>query len=469
MLRRYPKLSRIYSVASDLVLVLLAYVVAIYLRNLILHRSYDPVEYLQFPELLLSIIIIWWSIIIFFKLNESTLHSSLRQYVKAGWWCTVIGLSLLLSTSFLARIYFPRSIIIIFACTYLTFYILVKSVIKQLRTKLNKVQKTPILIVGAGERAKDFCDDIDRGRIEGYHVVGFLDLNEDRIGEKISGNHPIIGSFSQVGDILSTYVVSEVMIVLPPRQMAYLEQILAVSHEAGVTARVIFNPEKFKTGFVSAGSIEAYPTINYSRLPANELGLFVKRVMDVAVSGVALVLLSPLLLAIAILVKNTSKGPIFYKWKVVGRNNRDFVGYKFRTMVENADELKATLMAQNEMSGPAFKMKNDPRITPAGKWLRKFSLDELPQLWSVLKGDMSLVGPRPPSRKELARFEFWQRRKISFKPGITCLWQVKGRNGISDFNDWCKLDLYYIDNWSLFLDIKILLQTAAAVFRGTGC
>ncbi len=137
-------------------------------------------------------------------------------------------------------------------------------------------------------------------------------------------------------------------------------------------------------------------------------------------------------------------------------------------MIENADELKQTLMIQNEMNGPVFKMKDDPRITSVGKYLRKFSLDELPQLWSVLKGDMSLVGPRPPFRNELVRYEFWQRRKISFKPGITCLWQVGGRNRISDFNEWCKLDLEYIDNWSLLLDFKILAKTIPSVLRGSG-
>jgi lipopolysaccharide/colanic/teichoic acid biosynthesis glycosyltransferase len=177
----------------------------------------------------------------------------------------------------------------------------------------------------------------------------------------------------------------------------------------------------------------------------------------------------PLFILIAITIKWTSKGPVLYPWLVVGQNNRDFASYKFRTMIENADKLKDELQNQNEMEGPVFKIKNDPRITRVGQLLRKYSLDELPQLWSVFKGEMSLVGPRPPFRSEIDRCELWQRRKISFKPGMTCLWQVRGRNQISDFNEWCRLDLEYIDNWSLWLDFKILCRTAFVVLKGTGC
>ena len=153
---------------------------------------------------------------------------------------------------------------------------------------------------------------------------------------------------------------------------------------------------------------------------------------------------------------------------MVGQNGKHFTGYKFRTMVPNADALKAELMERNEMNGPVFKMEADPRITPAGRFLRKYSLDELPQLWSVLKGDMSLVGPRPAGINELPRYEFWHKRKLSIKSGITCLWQISGRNRINDFDEWVKLDLKYIDNWSLWLDIKILFMTAWTVVRGTG-
>jgi len=194
----------------------------------------------------------------------------------------------------------------------------------------------------------------------------------------------------------------------------------------------------------------------------------VKRLLDIVVSAVLLVLLAPLMLAIAALIRLTSEGPIFYPWKVLGHRARPFQGYKFRTMVPNADELKATMMSLNEMTGPVFKIRNDPRVTPIGRILRKYSLDELPQLWSVLRGDMSLVGPRPPSPTEFAAFEPWQRGKLAVTPGITCLWQVMGRSEISDFNEWARLDLEYIANWSLWLDLKILLRTVPVVVRGRG-
>jgi lipopolysaccharide/colanic/teichoic acid biosynthesis glycosyltransferase len=193
-----------------------------------------------------------------------------------------------------------------------------------------------------------------------------------------------------------------------------------------------------------------------------------KRAVDILVSLSLLILLSPLFVLIALLVKTTSSGPIFYEFRVLGKNARRIVAYKFRTMVENADALKPNLMRENEMRGPAFKMRADPRVTPVGKWLRKFSLDELPQLWSVLVGDMSLVGPRPPFPDEFVRYEPWQWGRLAVTPGITCIWQVSGRSDIRDFNEWAALDARYIREWSLALDTKILLMTIPAVLRGKG-
>ncbi len=194
------------------------------------------------------------------------------------------------------------------------------------------------------------------------------------------------------------------------------------------------------------------------------LQLYLKRFFDIVVAFALLIGLSPLLLFIAVAILVTSGTPILYRWNVIGEKGRRFTGWKFRTMVPDADRIKPGLMDENEMRGPVFKMKDDPRITRVGRVLRRFSLDELPQLWSVLKGDMSLVGPRPPLEYEYERFSEWQKQKLAMKPGMTSLWHARGKP--RDFDDWVRLDLEYIERWSLWLDCKILFKTALMVLTG---
>ncbi|WP_291677251.1 sugar transferase [Clostridium sp.] len=189
----------------------------------------------------------------------------------------------------------------------------------------------------------------------------------------------------------------------------------------------------------------------------------IKRLIDVVCSFMGVIVLSPLFIIIAIIIKTNSKGPVFFSQKRVGKNGKEFDMYKFRSMVVNAEELKEKLAAKNEMSGPMFKMKDDPRVTKVGKFIRKTSIDELPQLWNVLKGDMSLVGPRPSLPKEVAQFESWMYKRLEVKPGLTCYWQVSGRNNI-DFEDWMKLDIRYVEERSLFVDIKLILKTIFVLF-----
>lgn len=189
----------------------------------------------------------------------------------------------------------------------------------------------------------------------------------------------------------------------------------------------------------------------------------IKRLIDIICSFVGILVLSPLFIIIAIIIKFTSKGPVFFSQKRVGKHGREFDMYKFRSMVVNAEELKEKLAAQNEMSGPMFKMKDDPRVTKVGKFIRKTSLDELPQLWNVLKGDMSLVGPRPSLPKEVAQFDKWMHRRLEVKPGLTCYWQVSGRNNI-DFEDWMKLDIRYVEEKNLWIDIKLICKTVFVLF-----
>jgi len=206
------------------------------------------------------------------------------------------------------------------------------------------------------------------------------------------------------------------------------------------------------------------PTFNVPTYERANAQRALKRLIDIVVASASLILLSPLFALIALAIKLTSPGPVLYRWPVVGQGGRPLKAYKFRTMVVGADEMKKQLLDKNEATGPVFKMKNDPRVTPVGRILRKFSLDELPQLWSVLKGDMSLVGPRPVLTYEWEQFNDWQRRKLSVKPGMICLWHLRGQP--RDLDEWVKLDLEYIENWSLWLDLKLLVGAAWYVVSG---
>jgi exopolysaccharide biosynthesis polyprenyl glycosylphosphotransferase len=214
--------------------------------------------------------------------------------------------------------------------------------------------------------------------------------------------------------------------------------------------------------------LEGFPLLSFSTTPTNEALMFVRRILDVVLSSLILLFAGPLLmLPTAILIKLTSRGPVLFEQERCGLHGRVFTMYKFRSMVDKAEKRRVELDGLNEMDGPVFKFSSDPRVTAVGRLLRRFSLDEFPQFFNVLKGDMSLVGPRPPLPQEVAHYQRWQRRRLSMKPGITCLWQISGRNEVS-FEDWMKLDLTYIDNWSLLLDLKILLKTVPAVLLGRG-
>lgn len=268
--------------------------------------------------------------------------------------------------------------------------------------------------------------------------------------------------------------ISEVIVVLNPQTEKLLDSFIATCAEMGKPLRLVAESVLQHREFASPALAPrpdfffGLPSILLLRAERKAEYEFVKRLLDAVVSAILLIVLLPLFVAIGIAIKVSSPGPVFYRWHVLGKNNKEFVGYKFRTMVANADQMKMDLLKYNEMTGPVFKMEKDPRVTPVGRFLRKYSLDELPQLWNVLRGDMSLVGPRPPLKHEFERFEFWQARKLSVRPGITCLWQVSGRNEIKDFGEWARLDLEYIDKRSLRLDFEILARTAFAVLRGTG-
>ena len=326
-----------------------------------------------------------------------------------------------------------------------------------------------VLILGSGEHAAWAIRQIRSDPRQRFVIWGYLSDSHDAAGE-LDGV-PMRGRVSEYRSLVWKAPIDEVLINPSVAESRDIGSIIQYCETAGLTTRIIpdfriSNPRLWDHIRVEPFLGRAALTIEPSTPPITHL--FFKRLIDVVVSAALLIALSPLLAVIAAAVRWSSPGPIFYRWRVMGKGICPFTGFKFRTMVADADVLKSQLEEFNEMSGPVFKMSNDPRITSVGRFLRKYSLDELPQLWSVLVGDMSLVGPRPPGPSEFERFEIWQRRKLSVKPGITCLWQVMGRNRIADFDDWVTLDLEYIDNWSLWLDLKILAKTAATVIRGTG-
>lgn len=260
-------------------------------------------------------------------------------------------------------------------------------------------------------------------------------------------------------------------VVVSPRQapFAQIEQAIQVCELEGVEVWLVADFFQTRISRTSADELNGHPVLVFSTAPRPSWQAMAKGILDRVGSICLLVAVSPILLLAAIGVRLGSKGPILFRQQRAGLNGHPFQMLKFRTMVSNAEQLKQELAALNEMTGPVFKVTNDPRITPTGRFLRKWSIDELPQLWNVFLGDMSLVGPRPLPVDEVARFDdSAHRRRLSVKPGLTCLWQVSGRNNVKDFKEWVRLDLEYIDNWTFWLDIRILFKTVPAVFTGAG-
>jgi exopolysaccharide biosynthesis polyprenyl glycosylphosphotransferase len=326
-----------------------------------------------------------------------------------------------------------------------------------------------LLIVGSNPRALRFVQQIQERPEMGYRVLGFVDNEWDGAQRVRKANLPLQGDLTQFPSILREQVVDEVAIFLPMKSLyGEISRIVSQCEEQGIIVRIPTDIFETRTGGTKDEPID--PEMVLTIYPGAIRGwqAVVKRATDFFLSLALLLTVSPLLVAVALLVKFNSPGPIFFVQERLGLNKRRFLLYKFRTMVPDAERQMAALEHLNEVDGPAFKIKNDPRITKIGKYLRKTSIDEFPQLINVLRGDMSLVGPRPlPVRDYTGFSQDWQRRRFSVKPGMTCLWQIGGRSEIS-FDRWMRLDLQYIDQWSLWLDLKILAKTIPAVFRREG-
>jgi exopolysaccharide biosynthesis polyprenyl glycosylphosphotransferase len=414
------------------------------------------------------------SVVILSKMNAyayqrfTSLRNEIKMVLKTG----LIGTLLVFAAIFVLRMgYIARTYVFIFFISNVICLMLEKVLMFKVAKKIRERgrNRKKVIVVGNGVMAYGFVGIAEANLGWGLDIIGIVTLPNGTEHLKEVHGKPVLGRASEIENVLHKYQVDEVMICASANELDQVEAVLDVCEREGVQVRL--NSDFFVrlAKKVSMDNIYGLPIISFVNVPDDEWALYAKRTLDFLVALIALVILAPAFLLIALLIKLTSPGPIVYRWNVVGFNKKPFTSWKFRTMVVNADELKEQLVDRNEMSGPVFKIKDDPRITPIGKILRKYSLDELPQLLSALKGDMSLVGPRPAGPHELTRYESWQRRKLSMKPGITCLWQASGRNNISDFTEWCMLDLQYIDNWSLWLDFKILVRTAASVIRGTGC
>jgi exopolysaccharide biosynthesis polyprenyl glycosylphosphotransferase len=324
-----------------------------------------------------------------------------------------------------------------------------------------------VLIAGTGERALRLAKALELSSEYDVRLRGFLSEERDPPPEIALGSLYKVWPVGELTSILREHVVDEIIFAVGSESLANLEDVFLVCDEEGVRTRVAVDFFPHVNSTVSLDRFGDTPLLTFSAAPCDEVQLLAKRAIDVVIAAAGLLVLSPLMGLIALLVRLTSRGPAIFQQVRCGLNGRRFVFYKFRSMVENAEELKLQLAHLNTRDTVVFKIPDDPRLTPVGRILRKFSIDEWPQLWNVLRGDMSLVGPRPAVPSEVDQYKCWQRRRLRMRPGLTCLWAISGRDNV-DFETWMKMDMQYIDNWSLSLDWKILLQTIPRVITGHG-
>jgi exopolysaccharide biosynthesis polyprenyl glycosylphosphotransferase len=476
MYREHARLFTILQFVTDVALTCLAFVLAYGTRTHLDHFTPDNFMRLFNPELhpfpyylwMVGLAICWWA------MAASSLGLYRLSMRRSGWEkiriilesAILLGLFLgFLSFSF--KLDLSRPLTALFALYQAGLLVLARALVTvQGRSQRHPVPgRRNILIVGSGDKAKEMGQLVASYSDWGLRILGYIVRNsEDRISPGVT----VLGTIADIPQIVEENVVDEIIFVgNKPSDLDSLDEILPICKEQGIRTRVAIDLFPAKVSNVSMEFLENVPILTFSTTPDHAFALFVKRVLDVVLAAILLVMLCPFMLLIGILIKLTSKGPVIYRQIRCGLYGRRFVLYKFRSMKEGAEDILWEIRHLNEMDGPVFKMRNDPRVTALGRFLRKSSIDELPQFWNVFKGDMSLVGPRAPLPEEVKEYSRWQRRRLSVKPGITCLWQVSGRNEI-DFHEWMKLDLDYIDNWSLYLDIKILLRTFPVVILGKG-
>jgi exopolysaccharide biosynthesis polyprenyl glycosylphosphotransferase len=492
VIKEQKKIYKRFELVTDLCLVAASFFIGYYLRDKSINIY--PINYLEkylydenlrdisyyaiYIGLLPILLVIWGSLLSYFGMYKFSGIVRISDALLIVFKTTLVGFVLFGSYIFIlrmqedvSRLFIGFTFIVagsLISCEKILLVMAFKAINKRDTSfKSALIVLTRILIVGTNKRAKQFITLIKKYPDWGIKVAGIVDITPGKKGEKIEG-HEIIGSLEDVPDIINNDVIDEVVFIVPRSWLNKIEEVMLYCESAGLRVNIAVNLFDLRFSKARQTDLFGFPFLSFESGSLKFGQLLVKRMFDFAVALIGLLVLAPLFLVVIILIKSTSEGPVFFKQLRCGLYGRKFEFYKFRTMVANAESRLKDLLKYNEMNGPVFKMKHDPRITSVGRWLRKFSIDELPQLWNVVKGDMSLVGPRPPLPYEVDNYDIRQRRRLSMRPGITCLWQVSGRSEISDFSEWMKLDLEYIDNWSLLHDLKILFKTIPVVLFGTG-
>jgi exopolysaccharide biosynthesis polyprenyl glycosylphosphotransferase len=466
--RHYRRVKVIFGLI-DSVLICLAFIAAYQTRILLnLERIFYFVFYIDFPiaTLLLVISIASWLAIgywfnIYEKLDSAHPSVVLRDTFRQ----CVLGAVCLVLAEFVLRLDLSRLFVVLFAIyawiLLCLFRINAARVIGAVRRQFGTAHY--VMVVGSGASAHRLGEALEESEDYGIRLVGFLDEAPGQVELKQAyQQYPL----SQLPELLRRHVIDEIIFAVDSSRLGEMEEVFLRCDEEGVRTRVLVDFFPHVNSQVYLDRLGSKPLLTFSAAPHDEIRLLLKRTTDVVIAAAGLVLLLPFILLIALLIRITSPGPAIFRQERCGLNGRRFMFYKFRSMCNNAEELKASLMHLNKKS-TAFKIPNDPRLTPVGRFLRKFSIDEWPQLWNVLKGEMSLVGPRPAVPEEVELYQTWQRRRLRMRPGLTCLWALAGRDRL-DFDTWMKMDMQYIDNWSLELDLKILLRTIPRVLTGWG-
>ena len=443
-----------------------AFVLSYYVRveSGALQVSY-AVPFERYLKISLAITAVW--VVIFALLGLYNLRSTrrgLREFSRifAG---ITIGTLVVIAVIFFLRIdFFSRFIILFGFAAGLVLVTLARTLVRVAQRSFFRygIGVRRAVVIGTDRTAQILGRELTRQQ-RGYVILGYL-----KTGAKKAGNlRPLLGNVRDLPKILARLQPDELIDADPSLSTKQKLEFLDQAEDAHVDFRFASDSAELVASRVQVAAVAGIPLMTVQRTPLEGWGRITKRTTDIAGSLAALVFVTLAFPFIALAIKSGSRGPVLFKQRRVGKEGREFTSYKFRTMVDDAEKQLKGLRKKNEASGPVFKIKNDPRITKVGRFLRKTSLDEVPQFWNVLKGDMSLVGPRPPLPSEVKQYDRTERRRLTVKPGITGPWQVSGRSDVS-FDEWVKLDLYYIQNWSLLLDLTILLKTVAAVLSRRG-